>query len=63
MAELNPGKCDLRIDGRYIATFSAEEFARGVNLALLDTPMLEQPRLVAFDTERKNTIEPCASRS
>jgi len=35
---LEPGNYALAFDGRTVATFSAEALARGVNLALLDTP-------------------------
>jgi lysophospholipase L1-like esterase len=51
------GNYDLSIDDRKIATFSSDDLTSGVNLALLNTPMLEQSRLVAYDTEKKNSIE------
>ena len=35
---LPPGKYDLAFDGRTVAAFTADEFAAGVNVALLDTP-------------------------
>jgi hypothetical protein len=54
---LPTGQYDLFIDNRKIATFSATELASGVNLALLDTPMLEQAQLVAQDCEKRNVLE------
>jgi len=54
---LPTGNYDLLIDDRKIASFSSEELSAGVNLATLETPMLEQARLVAVDTEKKNEIE------
>jgi lysophospholipase L1-like esterase len=54
---LAPGKYELRIDDRAIGTYSEQNFSDGINLATLDTPMLEQSRLVGYDTERKNTLE------
>ncbi len=47
----------LLIDDRVIGKFSAGQLAEGVNLALLETPMLAQSRLVAFDADKKNGIE------
>lgn len=44
---LKPGEYTLRIDGQEIATFPAEQFARGINLSTLDTPMLKQAAEVA----------------
>ncbi|HEY0758062.1 MAG TPA: SGNH/GDSL hydrolase family protein [Acidisarcina sp.] len=51
------GNYDLLIDDRRVATLTSDELVAGVNLATLDTPMLAQARLVAYDTERKNDIE------
>ena len=39
---LKPGEYTLRIDGREIVTYPADQFARGINLSALNTPMLEQ---------------------
>jgi lysophospholipase L1-like esterase len=39
---LRPGDYTLRIDGQEIATYPADQFARGINLAALNTPMLKQ---------------------
>jgi lysophospholipase L1-like esterase len=48
------GSYQLKIDDRLIGTYSAEKLEKGVNLALLETPMLEQSRRVAHDTDLKN---------
>jgi lysophospholipase L1-like esterase len=39
---LKPGDYTLRIDGREIMTYPADQFARGINLSALKTPMLKQ---------------------
>jgi lysophospholipase L1-like esterase len=54
---LPPGKYRLTIDEKMVGDFGADQFGSGINLARLDTPMLEQSILVAFDTERNNDIE------
>jgi lysophospholipase L1-like esterase len=54
---LTPGKYDLLIDGRKIGNFTYDKLADGINLATMETPMLEQARLVAFDTEKVNQLE------
>lgn len=54
---LAPGKYDLKIDERSVGAFDHDQLESGINLALLETPMLEQARLVAFDTERRNEID------
>jgi hypothetical protein len=54
---LAPGNYSLQVDDRKIVEFSAEQLAGGVDLARLDTPMLQQALLLAFDTERKDSIE------
>jgi lysophospholipase L1-like esterase len=54
---LAPGKYELRIDEKSVGSFDHDQLASGINLALLETPMLEQARLVAFDTERRNEID------
>lgn len=54
---LPTGNYDLLIDRRKIAAFSSDELSDGVNLATIETPMLEQSRLVAWDTEKKNDLE------
>ncbi len=57
VTSLPPASYKLRIDEREIGAFSAEQLAAGINLALLETPMLEQSRRVAMDTQVKNTLE------
>jgi hypothetical protein len=54
---LAPGSYDLVIDGRKMATYTQADLSAGVNLAAVDTPMLDQSRLIAYDTERKNALE------
>ncbi len=57
VASLPAGTYKLRIDEREIGAFSAEQLTAGINLALFETPMLEQSRRVAMDTQVKNTLE------
>jgi lysophospholipase L1-like esterase len=52
VVSLAPGKYQLSIDGKPIATFSRDELQRGVNLALQKTPMLEQARAVDSTEEQ-----------
>lgn len=54
---LTTGTYDLLIDGRKIGSFSSDDLASGINLATMETPMLEQARLVAFETEKVNNLE------
>jgi lysophospholipase L1-like esterase len=54
---LPAGAYRLRIDDQEVGTFSAEHLAAGVNLSLLETPMLEQARLVGEDTKIKSTLD------
>lgn len=54
---LPDGNYDLFIDDRQIAKFSADQLSAGVNLAKLDTPMLQQSRLVASEVRARNAIE------
>lgn len=54
---LAPGTYDLLIDGRKIGSLTADLLATGINLATMETPMLQQSRLVAFDTEKVNNLE------
>lgn len=58
---LAPGNYELRIDGKSVGVFDHNQLTSGINLALLETPMLEQARMVAFDTERKNEIDKARS--
>jgi hypothetical protein len=54
---LDPGDYDLLIDGRKVGRFSAGQLANAINLATMETPMLNQARLVAYETERVNNLE------
>jgi lysophospholipase L1-like esterase len=54
---LSPGTYQLKIDERVVGSFSAEKLDKGVNLALLETPMLEQARRVARDTDLLNQYD------
>lgn len=57
VTSLVAGSYKLQIDGRKIGEFSAEQLATGINLALLETPMIEQARQLATDTEIRTTID------
>jgi len=54
---LAPGAYRLTIDQKIIGDFSTDQLSSGINLAVLDTPMLAQARLVALDTEQKNDLD------
>lgn len=55
--DLTAGAYDLLIDGRKIGKYTSQQLLTGINLATLETPMIEQARLVAFDTEKVNGLE------
>jgi hypothetical protein len=57
IAGLSAGNYLLMIDESKIGEFPAEQLAAGIDLARMETPMLKQALLVAFDTERKDSIE------
>jgi hypothetical protein len=57
VSALTSGSYDLLIDGRKIGSFTAAQLAGGINLSTMDTPMLEQALLVAYDTEKVNFLE------
>jgi lysophospholipase L1-like esterase len=42
VTNLKPGDYTLRIDGQEITSYPAAQFARGINLSALNTPMLKQ---------------------
>jgi lysophospholipase L1-like esterase len=48
---LNPGHYTLTIDGTKIGTFTHTELETGVNLALMETPMLYQARSIDWSGE------------
>ena len=54
---LEPGQYQLLIDGKAIAVFSNQELERGVNLALLKTPMLEQARGIDSTEELRAALD------
>lgn len=54
---LPTGNYDLLIDDHKVAVFTSDDLTAGVNLATIQTPMLDQARLVAYDTDKKNEIE------
>lgn len=54
---LQPGKYVLTIDEKSIATFSAEDLAGGVNLALLPTPMWDEAREYDSAVHRRSQLE------
>jgi hypothetical protein len=59
---LKPGQYTLKIDGQTVATFPADQFSRGINLAQLQTPMLKQA-LEVFDlTVQHNLLHYFRSR-
>lgn len=51
---LESGNHALEIDGQAVVSLSAEDWARGVNLALLDTPMKKQAAEVFLATVKRN---------
>jgi len=54
---LNAGTYELRIDQKLIGIFSSETLDRGVNLALLKTPMLDQARGIDWEEDRRATLD------
>jgi lysophospholipase L1-like esterase len=53
---LGPGAHALRIDGQQVGVFRAADLARGINLAVLPTPMLSQANDVHDLTLKHNDI-------
>jgi lysophospholipase L1-like esterase len=51
---LKAGHWALRIDGQQIKVFTAEELAKGVNLATLQTPMWKQARAVQALVQKRS---------
>lgn len=54
---LAKGNYELRIDGLRAGSFRAEEFASGINLAQLETPMVQQARTVGLDTREISNLD------
>ena len=52
VAPLAPGRYDLAFDGATVGTFSDEDFAKGVNVALLDTPNQKRAQTLAAPMRR-----------
>jgi hypothetical protein len=53
---LSAARYTLKIDGDAVGTFTKEEFAKGVNLATLPTPMAKQAAAVHDLTLRHNVV-------
>jgi lysophospholipase L1-like esterase len=47
---------DLKIDGKTVGTFSREQLEAGINLAVIETPMVEQARRVGELTDMHNSL-------
>jgi len=60
---LKPGHWALRIDGQQIKVFTADELAKGVNLATLPTPMWKQAHSVYELVEHRSEIHNVRWRS
>ena len=56
VANLAPGRYALVMDGRRIKVFSAAEFAKGINLALLDTPAQRRVQIAFARGETPNAV-------
>ena len=59
---LKPGDYTLKIDGQEITTYPADQFARGINLSMLETPMLKQAAEVLKLTNHHNDLHVCRWR-
>jgi len=57
ITRLAPGRYSLRIDDRDIAVFTAEELARGINLALYNTPMRGQAFQVLWGSDGGHEVQ------
>jgi lysophospholipase L1-like esterase len=55
--DLKPGGYELKIDKMIIGTFSAEQLGKGINLALLKTPMWQQAREYDGDLDQRSRLE------
>lgn len=53
---LEADEYDLKIDGQPVGSFSKEQLAAGINLAMLETPMVKQAKEVHELTLRHNNI-------
>jgi lysophospholipase L1-like esterase len=55
--DLKPGYYKLTIDKMNVGTFSAEQLAKGINLALLKTPMWQQSREYDDALDQRSRLE------
>ena len=55
--QLSAARYELRVDGNPVATFSREDLAKGVNLATLETPMLQQAQRVFMANDGKISLD------
>ena len=60
IGDLSPGVYKLIIDKREIGSFTAKQFAQGINLALLKTPMWQQARSYDGALARRSSLEDAA---
>ncbi len=56
VAGLSGARYALKIDGQEVGAFTNEQFAQGINLAVLPTPMLKQALEVHFLTKTHNDL-------
>lgn len=54
---LQPGEYNLMIDKTNVGAFSAEQLGKGINLALLKTPMWHQARSYDGELEQRSSLE------
>ena len=54
--DLKSSEYELKIDGKSVGAFSAKQLAQGINLAELETPMLDQAQAVHELTKEHNVI-------
>ena len=54
---LAPGRYDLFIDGKVVANFTSEDLQHGINLALMNTPMLDQARDIDSHEDQRVALD------
>ncbi len=54
---LAPGRYDVIVDGKIISAFSHDELQRGVNLALVKSPMLDQAGGITWNEDRRAVLD------
>ncbi len=57
VVSLAPGRYDLLIDGKVVDGFAAEQLQHGINLALMNTPMLDQARDIDSQEDQRVTLD------